>query len=271
MASNVFAVAAHNMKNNNAKLGCLQLVMRNTISSSSHKDHTQNDGMTQEPRMRMRMSIDTMMPSFGYDPLSLGVPCNNSVRYDPVRQDERTTKLLSQASFPSDSSFSKFDDSAFDDSAWESMDKDIDDAIEREVNENEEYFDIETGLMNFSFAGETKSWLDTPHMQGQGKEQEQRQEQGQEQEQVIPSPLDPKIEVNSKEIQSQDAWNAWNVSNAWNASNVSMDKNKNNNYTHTTLGQPIDQPIKQIFPFVSSYMNFTNFKTSPVMNHGIVW
>lgn len=172
------------MKNNGAKLGCLQLVMRNIIPSSSREN--QNDDVTQEPKKR------TKMPLFGYDPLSLGVPCNNSVRYDPftpARQCEKTTELFSQASYSSlnafdDSEFddieieesefddttfddTTFDDTTFDDSAWESIDSYIDDAIEREVrkeNQNEEYFDIETGLMNLSFAGETKSWLDTLHV-----------------------------------------------------------------------------------------------------------
>jgi len=256
LSSNVFAVAAHNMKNNNAKLGCLQLVMRDTISSYKDQHHTQNDDVTQEPRI----IISTRMPSFGYDPLSLGVPCNNSVRYDPftpVRQCERTTESFSQASYSSASvsasSLGTFDDSAFDDSAWESMDKDIDDAIEREMNnENEEYFDIETGLMNFSFAGETKSWQDTLHVL--------------ETPTHIPSSLDPKIEVNSTEIPTQGAWNAWSAWNDWSGSSVWSDKNE----THTTPGQPTDQPIGQIFPPVSPQMNFKTFKTCPVMSLGTV-
>ena len=241
LSSNVFAVAAHNMKNNNAKLGCLQLVMRDTISSYKDQHHTHNDDVTQEQK------ISTRMPSFGQDPLSLGVPCNNSVRYDPftpVRQCERTTESFSQASYSS-ASVSASSLGTFDDSAWESMDKDIDDAIEREMNnENEEYFDIETGLMNFSFAGETKSWQDTLHVP--------------ETPTHIPSSLDPKIEVNSTEIPTQGAWNAWND---W------SDKNE----THTTPGQPTDQPIGQIFPPVSPQMNLKTFKTCPVMSLGIVW
>ena len=165
MSSNVFAVAAHNMKNNNARMGCLQLVMRNIVPSSSHDDMTQT-------------SMNMPIFSYGYDPLSLGIPCNNSVRYDPistVRQHE-TTHLFSQSiqssqtidtsqsiqsidtSHPintSQSSQSSSSLSTFDDSAWDS---DIDDAIEREKEKEkemqyeDEFFDIETGLMDVNIA-----------------------------------------------------------------------------------------------------------------------
>jgi len=145
MSSNVFAAVAQNMKNNNTKYGCLQLVTRDV-----NPEFLYSFGQRHEANERARLGPKNIT-FFGYDPLNLGIPCMNSIRYNPpVFNDHMVSDYNSDAS-------ELFTVSSFDDSAWDAtdaldalnLDNEIDDAIEREKKyESCEAYDIETGLID---------------------------------------------------------------------------------------------------------------------------
>ena len=166
------------MKNNNVKYGCLQLVTRNM------NPELLSPTRVTEPRgceLEKWATQDT--PSFGYDPLLLGIPCNNSVRYDPLAQvgGYETYGSFSFSPSPSSSCASHFDDSA-----WDS---EIDDAIEREIEleviSEEHLYDIETGLMNINRDGPSSvsSSTDDKYVSSSTDDTQ------------IPSPQDSKIDM----------------------------------------------------------------------------